>query len=414
MSPFPTIPPWTTPKKAHTSNGTRTPLQSKIQNPQSKIAWRCSRLWPDLVRTSTLPTNGLTNADGSPLKLIYVRDGKLRDFNGKDVDGAVVLVDFNCAAEWMNAPRLGAKAVIFIAPDTTMRGEAEAKFISIPINIPRFYMTQKSAAPLVAACLGGQPPRVILHCDMPWVKKQARNISGFIQGTDPKFRDQIIVVQAYYDSISVVPALAPGADTACSMAAMLEMIRTFKANPPGRSMLFVATSGHFQALQGIREYVDKHIDEWSPPSVAEAAVARENSSRVGLWLGAFLVLIALAFAGALFAPNANGGSRWNGLSITMGVSLLVIIALNIGFYRSPRNEELRKPSSIYLWAGLDLTSQTQSCGVFYKGWFYDFREDIQGRFSDIARVCRENAEKVGNTLGFDSKKALFQRRRQPG
>ena len=67
---------------------------------------------------------------------------------------------------------------------------------------------------------------------------------------------------------------------------------------------------------------------------------------------------------------------------------------------------MRKPSSIYLWAGLDLTSQTRSCGVFYKAWFYDYREDIQGRFSDIARVCRENAEKVGNTFGFDSKKAF--------
>ena len=266
-------------------------------------------LWPDLVRTSMLPEGGLKNADGTGLKLIYVRDGKLRDFNGKDVDGAVVMADFNCAAEWLNAPRLGAKAVIFVAPDSTLRGEAESKFISIPINIPRFYMTQKEAAPLIAQCLSGQPPRVVLHCDMPWLTKKARNISGFIPGTDPKFKDQIIVVQAYYDSISVVPALAPGADTSCSMAAMLEMIRAFKANPPGRSMMFVATSAHFQALQGIREYVHRHIDEWSPPSVAEAATARENSSRVGLILGAFLVLFGVGFVAALVTA---GGSRLNG------------------------------------------------------------------------------------------------------
>ena len=90
--------------------------------------------------------------------MIYVGDGKLHNFNGKNVDGCVVMVDFNCAAEWMNAPRLGAKAVIFVAPTTTMRGEAEAKFISIPIAIPRFYMTQKDAAPLLAAC-AGRPPR---------------------------------------------------------------------------------------------------------------------------------------------------------------------------------------------------------------------------------------------------------------
>ncbi len=89
-------------------------------------------------------------------------------------------------------------------------------------------------------------------------------------------------------------------------------------------------------MQGIREYVEKHIDSWMPSS----------------------------------------------------------------FF----NRKAETPPTIYLWAGLDMTSQTRSFGIFYKGWFYDYREDIQGRFSDIARVCRENAEKVGTTLGFDSKR----------
>src|SRR5581483_11209022 len=239
-------------------------------------------LWPNLIRTSTLPVDGLT------------------------------------------APRLGAKAVIFVAPTTTMRGEAEAKFISIPISIPRFWMSKADAAPLLAACASGRPPTVKLTCNMPWQTRKARNITGWIQGTDPKLKDQIIVVQAYYDSISVVPALAPGADTACGMAGLLELARTFKAHPPKRSMMFVATSGHFQALQGIREYINAHMDEWTPAG----------------WF-----------------------------------------------------EKKHPVKDIYLWCGLDLTSQTRSVGIFYKGWFYDYREDIQGKFSDIARVCRENAEK---------------------
>ena len=171
---------------------------------------------------------------------------------------------------------------------------------------------------------------------MPWKTRTCRNFTGIIPGTDPKLKDQIIVVQSYFDSTSVVPALAPGADTACGFAAMCEMIRAFKANPPGRTMMFVATSAHFQALQGIREYVQQHIDDWSLP----------------------------------------------------------------GFF----SRKATNPPQIYLWAGLDMTSQTRSFGIFYKGWFYDFREDIQGRFSDIARVCRENMEKIGATLGFDPKR----------
>lgn len=286
-------------------------------------------LWPNLVRTPTLPVNGLTG------RVIYVRDGKINNFNGKDVDNSIVMVDFNCAAEWMNAPRLGAKAVIFVAPTSTTRGEAEAKFISIPISIPRFFMKQKDAAPLIAACVGGRPPTATLHCTMPWAARTCKNFTGWIQGVDPKLKDQIIVVQSYYDATSVVPALAPGADTACGLAAMLETMRYFKLHPPGRTMMFVATSGHFQALQGIREYIEKHMAEWQPTG----------------WFGT--------------TPTSK---------------------------------------SIYLWAGLDMTSQSRSFGIFYKGWFFDYREDIQGKFSDIARVCRENAEKIGNTLGFNSKR----------
>jgi hypothetical protein len=286
-------------------------------------------LWPNLVRTSTLPINGLT------APVIYVRDGRLRNFNHKDVEGSIVMVDFNCSAEWLNAPRLGAKAVIFVAPDTTMRGEAEAKFISIPISIPRFYMKQADAAPLMAACDSGRPPMVTLHCNMPWATNDARNITGWIKGTDPGMRDQVIVVQAFYDSISVVPSQAPGAENACGIAAMLEIARAFKAHPPKRSMMFVATSAHFQALGGIRAYVDKHMEEWIP-------------------------------------------AGW--------------------FQRK------HPVKDIYLWAGLDLSSQSTSFGIFYKGWFYDYREDIQGKFSDIARVCRENSEKVGATLGFEAKR----------
>lgn len=357
-------------------------------------------LWPNLVRTSQLPPNGLT------APLIYVRNGELSNFNGQDVEGSIVLVDFNSRAEWMNAPRLGARAVVFVAPETTMRGEAEAKFISIPISIPRFWITRADVAPLLAATSGARAPVCTLKCDMPWETRESRNIFGYIQGTDPKMKDQIVVVQGYYDAISVVPTLAPGADSACGIASLLEMARLFKANPPKRTMYFVATSAHFQALQGIREFLDKNMDAWMQPSLAEKAVARENASRTGIWLGAALLVLALWLLSRVARPNPETGKRMNAGSWVLAVFVLVALGLNIGFYASPRDGALRTPPTIYLWAGLDLSSQTRGVGIFYKGWFYDFREDIQGRFSDIARVCRENAEKIGNVLGFDSKKVF--------
>jgi len=383
-------------------------------------------LWPNLVSTSQLPPNGLTDKliyvgdgklanfngkdqlppNGLTGKLIYVGDGKLANFNGKDVEGSVVLVDFNSRAEWLNAPRLGARAVVFIASDTTMRGEAEAKFISIPISIPRFWLSREDAPDVLAAAAGEEAPRCTLYCNMPWETRETSCIFGKITGTDPKQRDQIIAVQGYFDSISVVPSLAPGAESACGIASLLELARVFKANPPKRTMYFVATSAHFQALQGIREFINSHIDEWEPPSLGEKAVAKENAWKNAIWITGLWLLLVIWLVSRVVIPDPETGKRMNAGSWVLAAFVLLFTVLNVAFYMQPRNKPLRKRDTIYLWAGLDLSSQTRGVGIFYKGWFYDFREDIQGRFSDIARVCRENAEKVGNTLGFDSKKVF--------
>lgn len=293
-------------------------------------------VWPNLVRTSQLPPEGLTG------QLIYAGRGDLASFNGKQVEGSIVLMDFNSGTEWMNAPRLGAKAVVFIEPTQTMRGEAEAKFISIPVTIPRFYIKRSDAAALQALALGRKAPQATLHADMKWERVKARNFIGILPGQskDPDIAKQIIVVQGYYDGISVVPALAPSAEGAGSMAGLLQTARTFKKLGNQRTMWFVATTGHYQGLQGIRELVNNHIDKWQVP-------------------GPFAKL----------------------------------------FGRAKDPEE-----PIYLWAGLDLASQTRAMGIFYKGWFVNVREDTQNLFSDIARVARENNEKVAQVMGYDPKK----------
>jgi hypothetical protein len=78
----------------------------------------------------------------------------------------------------------------------------------------------------------------------------------------------------------------------------------------------------------------------------------------------------------------------------------MFVAFNKGF-----DFEVPNPRHYYVWAGLDLTSQTQGVGIFYKGYFYDFREDVQGKFSDLAGRTRENSERVAYALGYFEQKA---------
>ena len=257
--------------------------------------------------------------------------------------GAIVLLDFNCTVKWINAAMLGACAVIFIEPEDTIRGEAEAKFLTIPAAIPRFWISKADADYLIknylsvkhtikegetlesiseqyellpenvkrykynASVLGGgktgergnegarergdagtvaaSPPlRVFaalgsslpvgediympdsgskrdvqarLAATMTWERKLGQNISGLLPGVDPELKGELVVIQAYFDSMSIVPADAPGADPTCGIAAMLEIARilSMEENRPGRSVLFVATSGHFQGLAGMRAFM---------------------------------------------------------------------------------------------------------------------------------------------------------------
>ena len=291
-------------------------------------------LWPNLVRTSTLPASGISGP------LIYAGRGELSNFRGKSVQGSIVLLDFNCGTDWLNAARLGAKAIIFTAPTETMRGEGESKFIGIPVAVPRFLLSLSDAAALQSAVLTTPNFQVHLSCDNPWRTSTTSNIVGTIHGTGP-LADQNIVIESYYDSMSIVPTEAPGAESADGLASLLEIARAFKAHPPKRTVLFVACGAHFLGIQGARTFIDRHVDGWRPIS------ALDN--------------------------------------------------LKHTLFRQP----LPDRTNVLLFSGLDLTSQTGSVGVFYKGYFYDYREDIQSDFSDIGRTFRENAEKIGQTLGFN-------------
>lgn len=172
--------------------------------------------------------------------------------------GAIVLVEFNSGTRWINAAMLGASAVIFIEPETTIRGEAENKFLTVPANIPRFWVSKTDAVQLKNILDAGEEVNVRLRGKMKWERRVGQNIRGFLEGGDPVLRDELVVLTAYYDAMSVVPAIAPGADPTCGIAVLIELVRLFGQPEyrPGRSVLFVAVDAHFQGLTGMRAFME--------------------------------------------------------------------------------------------------------------------------------------------------------------
>ena len=229
--------------------------QLQLVEENQTFALRC--LWPNLVRTSTLPPGGL-NAP-----MIYGGEGEFSAFDGKDVQGRVVLMEFNSWNRWLHAAYLGARAVVFIEPDTLNWRQANEKFLEIPLDLPRFWIGREAGQQLKER-LGENQAEVRVQARMDWEQRPAWNILGVIPGSDPVLQADTIAVEAYYDAASVVPALAPGAEGACSIAALLELARYLRDHPPARTIVLLATSAHFQDMLGMVDFLNRHARSYDP------------------------------------------------------------------------------------------------------------------------------------------------------
>ncbi len=234
-----------------------------------KIEINC--FWPNLVRTSTLPPEGIEG------KLIYAGKGDLRKVEGKDIYGNIIVMDFDSGSKWLDFALLGAKCFIFLNRGEITRTEGERKFLSVPIDVPRFYSDNEKILELAKG-----EKVVKIYGRMDWEYVNDYNIYGFLEGRDKKLKEETIIISSYYDSISVVPSISPGATSACGISTLLELAEYFLKNPPKRSVIFLATSSHFMNMKGIDAFIQKHCRIEKPFS---EKIKKEDKIKVSLFIG---------------------------------------------------------------------------------------------------------------------------------
>ncbi|MEK7477427.1 MAG: FtsX-like permease family protein [Candidatus Coatesbacteria bacterium] len=225
-------------------------------------------VWPNRVQCPVTPRDGVTGA------LVDGGHGEATALDGCEVEGAIVLVRLPCAGGplgWTTPFILGAAAVVFIPPAGgagLARAEAEDLFLDVPADLPRVWAPGASVAPLVAAARRGV--RATLRSRVGWAEIRTANIIGWRRGSPIRFpsddqtskaawRDKTVILQAYTDSMSVVPALAPGGEEAGGLIALLELARRFASAPVPPSLCFVATSGHNHVFAGTADFLVRHI-----------------------------------------------------------------------------------------------------------------------------------------------------------
>ncbi|MFA5646566.1 MAG: FtsX-like permease family protein [Candidatus Ratteibacteria bacterium] len=212
--------------------------------------------WPNSARTCTTIPEGIVGP------IHYCPGSTIKSLTGKDIKGSIVILDFNSQNLWLDIAMLGAKAFLFIEPETGNRAQGEKKFASVPLDVPRFYVQKEYVGQVLGAAASGKNARVVGRVD--WTKAPSRNIYGFVEGKDAKLKEEIIIIESFYDSISVVPMLAPGAEAASGISSLLALAEHFAKNPPQRSVLFLAASAHYHGLNGIDNFIQTHLRKQEP------------------------------------------------------------------------------------------------------------------------------------------------------
>jgi len=138
------------------------------------------------------------------------------------------------------------------------------------------------------------------HAGLPG-ELPTQNVAAVVRGTDPALRGEYLILGAHFDHLgrSTFGALDPndgnaihnGADdNASGTAAVLELARLLKGNPPKRSVIFVTFSGEELGVLGSQYFAD-HL-----PVPIEKVRAMLNFDMVGRMQGDRVIVYGVATA----------------------------------------------------------------------------------------------------------------------
>ncbi len=193
--------------------------------------------------------------------------------------GAVALVIVQKEDAPLSAMLAGRGADSGIPVVTLRRQAAERLFSACGISLNDLWQNPKSR-PLEHASATVQTEVIQRY-------GATANIIGLVEGTDPQLKNEYIVIGAHMDHLGwglqggsmytgKLPAIHYGADdNASGTAGLLELAQYFAANPPKRSLIFMAFSGEELGLLGSAYYTNH------PIIPLEKTVAMLNMDMIG-------------------------------------------------------------------------------------------------------------------------------------
>jgi Zn-dependent M28 family amino/carboxypeptidase len=154
---------------------------------------------------------------------------------------------------------------------------------------------------------------VFIDENMVQYREMQMGKGGLLPGSDPRLRDETILVTSHYDHLGVQGgALYPGAnDNGSGTVAMLEVARLLAAAPPARSVLFVSFGSEEQLMLGSYHYVARPLRPLATTrAVLNLDMIGRNEEHTAESTGAYDITAGqsdqLNLVGASYSPDLAG------------------------------------------------------------------------------------------------------------
>ncbi|MDW8205038.1 MAG: M28 family peptidase [Cytophagales bacterium] len=222
-------------------------------------------------------------------EMVFLEYGKEEEFAKTDVKGKIVVVkagfgEGTDARQWFAngrkkhelAARAGATALVELYNNPMLPWRFLVSYLSgdqlvldkssnqhAPINIPHLWLNDpdwKEAAEL--------QPRAAYNAKlviegMEVVYLQSPNVVAYVEGTDPKLKDEYVVYSAHYDHVGIGRPDALGdsiyngaRDNAVGTVTVLTVAENIAKYPTKRSALFVLFTGEEKGLLGSQWFIE--------------------------------------------------------------------------------------------------------------------------------------------------------------
>lgn len=207
----------------------------------------------------------------------------------------------------MDAPEIGATARLSASG-------AEKVFKGAPVSFEALRRRQHEGSEIQSFDL---PVRIRLGGASELTQTQSWNVVGMIEGSDPRLRDEVVVLSAHLDHIGVKQNAAAGddainngaLDNAVGVATIIEAARRFSETaPPKRTLVFLATTAEEKGLIGA-DYFARH------PTIGEKRIVANVNLDMPLVLYPFTDVIAFG------AERSTLGEMVRRAASSMGVAL---------------------------------------------------------------------------------------------